>query len=336
MALIRNELRTGVLVLSSLVILAGILIFLGAPGAFGERRVFRVYFDNAGGINVGAPVMLAGRRVGQVARLISPVPAAERPRPELAAVVEVSVSNEAQIYRKQRVTMLQYSLLGEQVIDFTLGDEASGRATAGAAYVGERQPGLGDVGQRVLEKLDPVVDSATLAMKDLQKTSKNLTEITKDGSDMVLAIANFRQLGERLVVLSGTDGALQRTLGNLQELTGRESPLARALAHAEMFTGALAENRDIGVSLRNFRQASEALSVTARGLKTSVRCLRPGIDQTVHNAEQFTDTVKHQPWRLIWPSTKKYPDDSSQICGAPTPGCPAIAEKTAAKNPPRR
>ena len=78
MALIRDELRTGVLVLASCITLAGILIFLWAPGAFGERTTLKVYFDNANGINVGAPVMLAGRRVGQVARLITPVPVAER------------------------------------------------------------------------------------------------------------------------------------------------------------------------------------------------------------------------------------------------------------------
>jgi hypothetical protein len=338
MALIRNEMRTGVLVLTSLVMLAGVLIFLGAPGAFGERRVFRVYFDNAGGINVGAPVMLAGRRVGQVARLITPVPTAERPRPNLAAVAEVSVSNEAQIFVKQRVTMLQYSLLGEQVVDFTHGDEASGLAKTGATYIGERQPGLGDVSQRMLEKLDPVIKSATQAMEDLQKTCQNLTKMTKDGSDMVLAISNFRQLGERLAAISGSDGALQRMLGNLEALTGKQSPLARTLEHAETFTGALADNhRDVGVILHNFRQASEALSTTTRGLKTTVRCLRPGIDQTVHNAEQFTDTVKRQPWRLIWPSTKKYPEDqpnAAGLCAAPKPGCPpAIAEKTSAKNP---
>ena len=338
MALIRNELRTGVLLLTSLTVLAGVLIFLGAPGAFCERRIYRVYFDNASGINVGAPVMLVGRRVGQVARLISPVPSADRPRPDLAALVEVTVTCDTRIYRKQRVTMLQYSLLGEQVVDFTLGDEASGIAPGGTSYIGERQPGLGDVGQKMLEKLDPVMGSAAIAMQDLQKTSAQLREITQQGSDLVVAIANFRQLGERFLVISGTDGALQRTLSNVEALTGKDSPLSRTLVHAEAFTGTLAGNRDVGATLHNFRQASEALSATTRGLKASVCRIRPGIDQTVHNAEQFTDTVKRQPWRLIWPSTKKYPEDqpdAAQMCIAPkpSPGCPPMI---AAKNPPKR
>ena len=309
MGLIRNELRTGLLAIVAAAVLTGVLIYLGAPGLFSERQIYRVYFDNASGITVGSPVMLAGRRIGQVSKLVSPVPESERPRKELAAIVEVAVAHDAKIYQEEHVTMLQYSLLGEQVIDFTQGNEASGLATAETKFIGERQLGLSDVGQQVLAKLDPVVGSATLAMKDLQKTCSHLTEITQEGSDMVVAIANFRQLGERLTVLSGSNGAFQHTLDNLEDLTAKEGPLGKALANAEKFTGELADNKDIGLSLRNFRHASETLSTTARGLRSSVRGIKPGIDQTVHNAEQFTDTVKRQPWRLIWPSTKKYPED---------------------------
>lgn len=325
MALIRNELRTGMLVLITAAVLAAVLIYLGAPGLSGEQRTFRVYFDNAGGISVGAPVMLAGRKIGQVSRLVSPIPEAVRPRPDLAAAVVIAVEPNSKIYRQEKVTMLQYSLLGEQVIDFTNGNEASGLAPKGSNFIGERQLGLSDVGQKVLEKLDPVVGSATIAMEDLKKTCSHLAEITQEGSDMVMAIANFRQLGERLVGLSGSNGSLKHTLDNMEELTGKGGPLAKALANAQKFTNELAENKDISVALRNFRRTSENLNTTALGLNRSFRNIRPGVDQTIRNAEQFTDTVKRQPWRLVWPSTKKYPEDclkTPQPCSAVAERCP--------------
>ena len=175
----------------------------------------------------------------------------------------------------------------------------------------------------MLEKLDPVIGSATLAMKDLQKSSANLATITEQGSDLTSAIANFRLLGDQLVVLSGSDGAVQQTLDNLKMLTGEDSPLAHTITNAEKVTGDLANNKDISVSLRNFRRASENFSSSARGLRSGVQNIRPGIANTVHNAEQFTDTIKHQPWRLIWPSTKKYPEDKDKKCATPkgTPAC---------------
>ncbi len=319
MAVIRNELRTGLLVAITAAVLAAALIYLEAPGMAGERRIFRIYFDNAGGINAGAPVMLAGRKIGQVSRLISPVPQSQRPRPDLAVIVEVAVDRSALIYRQERVLMLQYSLLGEQVIDFTQGKEASGRATGDTSFIGEREPSLADVGQRMLEKLDPVLGSATIAMQGLQKTTEHLNEMTEEGSDLMLTLTHFRELSEQLLQLTGSDGAFQQTFDNLKALTGEDSPLANMLTNAEQFTGELAENKDIGVSLRNFRRASENFNSTARGLRSSVRSVGPGISRTVHNAEQFTDTVKHQPWRLIWPSTKKYPEDKPKSFSSPTP-----------------
>lgn len=312
MSVIRNELRTGILVLFSFIVFAATLIYLEAPGLSGERRIYRVYFDNAGGINGGAPVMLAGRRIGLVSKIFSPVPEAKRPKPNLAVVIEVAVDPKAQIYNESEVVMVQYSLLGEEVIDFVSGRESSGLAAADASFIGARRPGLSDVGQQLMEKLDPVVGSATVAMKDLQKTSARLSEMTRDGSDLVLAISNFRQFGERLLCITGSDGALMSALENIECLTDRDGPLALAFANAQKFTGALADNQDIEVALRNFRRASEDISSSASGVRKTVRCLRPSLDQTVRNAEQFTDTVKRQPWRLIWPSTKKYGDEECE------------------------
>jgi len=266
--------------------------------------------------------MLAGRRVGQVSRLMSPVPESQRPRPDLVALVEVAVDPSALIYKDEHVIMVQYSLLGEQVIDFASGNEASGLASTNTKFIGERQPGLSEVGQKMLDKLDPVIGSANLAMKDLQRTATHLNEMTQPGSDLTLAIANFRTLGEQLTFLSGSNGALYQTFDNMQLLTDKESPLAQTFKNAEKFTGSLAENKDINLSLLNFRQASENLSSTTRNIKSSVNCIRPGVGKIVHNAEQFTDTVKRQPWRLIWPSTKKYPEDQ--------PKCkpPAVAQRS--------
>ena len=64
---------TGLLVLSTVAVLTFILILLGAPGLFRPLVIYKLYFDNAAGIKLGAPVLLAGRKVGQVKSLNSPV-----------------------------------------------------------------------------------------------------------------------------------------------------------------------------------------------------------------------------------------------------------------------
>ena len=73
MQLRRNEILTGFLVVGTVAIVVAVLILLGAPGLFRPLVVYKVYFDNAAGIKLGAPVLLAGRKIGQVQKLYSPV-----------------------------------------------------------------------------------------------------------------------------------------------------------------------------------------------------------------------------------------------------------------------
>lgn len=315
MAVVRDELRTGLLVVFTSTVLAAVLIYLEAPGLSGQRNMYRVYFDNANGINVGAPVMLAGRKVGQVSRIIAPVPNADRPQPGLEAAVEVAVDPRAPIYREEQVTMLQYSLLAEQVIDFAKGNENSGLAPNNTAFIGQRQLGLTEAGAKVLEKLDPVIADARGAIQSIQATSDNLQRLSAPDSDLAQSLAQFRQFSSDMVSLSGTGGPIRCTLENLKSLTCDDGPLKATLSNAERLTGKLADNPDVEVSLSNFRRASENLRSTTRGIKNSVNCIRPGVAQTVRNAEQFTDTIKREPWRLVWPSKKKYPEEKC----SPTP-----------------
>jgi len=73
MQLQRNEIMTGLLVIGTIAVVAFILVLLGAPGLFRPLVTYKIYFDNAAAIKQGAPVMLAGRKIGQVQKLFSPV-----------------------------------------------------------------------------------------------------------------------------------------------------------------------------------------------------------------------------------------------------------------------
>ena len=316
MKIARNEIRTGLLVVLTLVTLVAAVIYLGAPGFFVPQKTFRIHFKNASGIKEGAQVMLAGRKIGQVRGLYSPVPEKDRPQPELEALVEVQVQASAKIYRKVTVEMVQPRLLGEAVIDFTYGEEASGLAPDRATFIGARPPGIADAVPAVLEKIDPVLSKAAAMFESLQATAENLTKVTAEGSDLPAALAEFRKFGTHLTEISGPGGSLRQSLDNVQALTGEKgklsqsldrfsamlapgSSLSKTLDNSERFTASLANNEDIKITLRNFRRTSESLDST-------LNQLRGQFTQVGANLAQASDTVKRQPWRLIWPSTKTY------------------------------
>ncbi len=318
----RQEIRTGLLVFLTLAIFVTVLIYLGSPGVFSRQKTFHIYFNDAAGMKPGAQVMLAGRKIGQVRRLFSPVPEGERPTPKSEVLIEVRVAADAPIYEKVRVQMAQPKLLGESVIDFTNGEESSGLAEDGHYFLGEKPSGIADAVPIILDRLDPVLKSTTATLESLQKTADNLTKITSDGSDLTVAFAEFRQFGKNLNEISGETGPLRKSLANVEtitgpdgkfskaldhltDLTGPKSDLAKTLENTQKFTDRLVNNRDLEVTLRNFRHASEKAT-------NSVDKIGDQFSAVGANLQQASDTVKHQPWRLIWPSTKTY-DEGQQV-----------------------
>jgi ABC-type transporter Mla subunit MlaD len=305
MQLQRNEVLTGLLVIGTVAVITGLLMLLGAPGLFRPLATYKIYFDNASGIKLGAPVLLAGRKIGQVEKLYSPVsreeeqqarevaaamhpsgpeatPTPSDGRPKFEVRIDVQVDKNAKVYRDARARLITLGLLGETAIDISQGTDASGRAKTGEIYAGERVPDFSEAAAKMLEIIKPVATEATATMKELETTAQNLNHLTDENSDLTLAIGQFKTFGEHLVDLTAPEGSLSVSLKNIERISHD-----------------LSANNNIEISLRNLRDSSEKLKSTIADLGPAGR-----------NIKEFSETVKTQPWRLIWPSTKKYPETS--------------------------
>src|SRR4029078_9137045 len=329
MQLQKNEILTDFLVIGTIAVVAFLLVLLGAPGLFQPLVTYQIYFDNAAGLKQGAPIMLAGRKIGQVQKLFSPVttqeekqaeaaeaaihqsdantgpsPPATPAKPRFEVRVDVQVDKSAKVYRDARVRMLQLGLLGDLAIDFTPGTSDSGRSKNGEIFAGERTPDLGEAAAKMLEVIKPVAAEATNTMKDLQNTAQNLNKLTDENSELNLALTQFKTFGEHLSGLTAPDSALSNSLTNIEKIST-----------------ILTENDNIKVTLQNLRSSSEKL-------KSATTDLQPAGE----NIKQFSETIKTQHWRLVWPSTKKYPEEASP---SPAPGQRTITVRKTATAKPR-
>ena len=310
MQLQRNEILTGLLVLATIAIVTGVLILLGAPGLFRPLVSYSIYLDNAAGIKLGAPVLLAGRKIGQVDKLYSPVSKEDEQRAEAAAEalrvaegnttgavtktkfearIDVKVDKTAFVYKDAKARLITLGLLGETAIDITQGNESSGRASDGEMFAGERVPDFGESIARVLDIVKPVAVEATATLKELQTTAQNLSRITDESSQLNMALAQMRTFAE-----------------NLTNMTGRDSDLNVALKNVQKISSDLSANDNIKLTLENFHASSEKL----KGILNDLDQVGEDLKTSGGNIKELTQTVKSQPWRLIWPSTKKYPEDN--------------------------
>ncbi|HEX8371876.1 MAG TPA: MlaD family protein [Chthoniobacterales bacterium] len=315
MQVIRSEIRTGVLVLLTIGALVALVLYIGAPGVFKKLNTYYVRIDNASGIKAGASVNLAGRKVGQIIDLKTPVPLKERPadKQNYEAIITIRVEADAPLYKICKVRMVAYGLLSELVIDFTNGDETSGLAMNGHVFIGERDPGLAELAPKVLEKLEPLLISGRETLTELKGAATNISSITADGSEFTLALSRFRALGDNLAGLTDPKGEFSTSLNDSM------GSLKRSLSSVEKITSDL-EGDDLKVTLANFRSASVQLNTVVKNANTAVGSLNNTVSQlgpelvaTGRNASQFTDTIKRQPWRIIWPSTKKYDEQPNDV-----------------------
>src|SRR6478672_814957 len=259
MQLQKNEIMTGLLVVGTVAVLVFVLVLLGAPGLFRPLVTYKIYVDNAAGIKQGAVVMLAGRKIGQVQKLFSPVSREEERRAEEAAAtfrpdepgasatpptgkpkyearIDVQVDRNAVVYRDAKTRLMSLGLLGEMAIDITQGTDASGRARDGEMFAGERNPDIGEAAAKMLEVIKPVAAEATNTMKDLHQTAQNLNHITDENSELNQALGQVKLFGEHIADLTAPDGALSHSLTNIEKISN-----------------SLTANNNIEVTLQNFR-----------------------------------------------------------------------------------
>jgi ABC-type transporter Mla subunit MlaD len=236
----------------------------------------------------------------------SPGPSPTPGKPRFEVRIDVQVDKSAKVYRDAKTRMIQLGLLGDMAIDITQGTAKSGRAKNGEIFAGERTPDLGEAAAKMLEVIKPVADEATNTMKDLQQTAQNINRLTDENSELTLALGQFKSFGQHLSDLTAPDSALSHSLTNIEKIST-----------------SLTENDNIEVTLRNLRNSSEKLKVATTDLEPAGE-----------NIKQFSETIKTQPWRLIWPTTKKYPEASSTPAVAGQ-GTTTVRKTARAKSRPR-
>jgi ABC-type transporter Mla subunit MlaD len=300
MQILRNEVRTGLMVLLTLGLVVGVVLYISTPGLFKPLKSFQIYFDNAAGIKPGAAVMLAGRKIGTVADIQSPVPLNDRPEHKLnyEAMVRVQVAQDSQIYKETTVAMRSFGLLAELVIDFTNGNADSGLAEPNAKFVGTRSPDLAEVGPIIIQKLDPVLKQSEATLAELQKTSRNLTVLTAQESVLAGTLKTFGEVGTNLKTITAKGGGIDSALVSVHDV----------LANVKNLTTQLQKDNNIEKTLVNFKASSAQLKVVLDSLDRTMATALPKLNVIVDDLSKLTGKLKEQPWRVLWPSTIKYPE----------------------------
>lgn len=337
MAAAKNiEIKVGALILISLVLLGGFIVVMGGLSL---ARVYNLYvdFDNPAGLQIGAPVKIAGVKVGKVDSLEF-MGNKKDPNVPWRALVRVKLSVEEKvreaIHEDATFVITTQGVLGEPFIAIVPGDVDKPAMPKDSVRQGKDPP-------RLDLFLAQASDLLAMAHKALTKEDGPLQDIAKHGASLIKGVdlliienrdtitritKNTEKLSSAAVDLvqatkDKVDGPqVKRILHNVDVLTATlakdTAPLLKktqdTLTHLDdiaMDTLGPEQRANIKKTLKEVEAIAISANKTAADVQGIVKHVKAGhgtvgalvMDEEIYDdLQEMLRDLKHNPWKLFW------------------------------------
>lgn len=286
---ISRELKTAILVLSSIALLIWGYNFLKGSDLFGTTTKFYVTYDNVEGLSPGAPVTINGLVVGKVSKINF----AEQGK----LLVEIVMTNPVEVTKSSIAVIYSPGFIGGKQIAIEVNFADKQIATDGDYLVGEKESGMLD---SLTEKVEPIthkldsvlynvnklvialnetLDPATQqnlkdALAELNKTMSNANGITSKVDKMVATnqgkidgiMTDFKSTSKNLNTLS-TDLVQADLKATIKKFDSAASNLEKILADIENGNGNVGKLMKDEALYNNLNKASKELNLLLEDVK---------------------------------------------------------------------
>jgi phospholipid/cholesterol/gamma-HCH transport system substrate-binding protein len=331
------EVKVGVLILVSLGILAAFVLIMGG---LSFERTYTVYvdFDNPGGLQSGAPVRVAGVKVGKVAELafmggkVDPKTNRRtlvRAKLNIEARVKESIHDDADFY------VTTQGVLGEQFLAIDPGSPQKGVLPEGTIVKGIDPPRLDLFLAKAYELLDTTMngirnnrelisDIATNTAGLLKGLNTTLTENRERINRTMTNLESLTAEANTLTVHARTqyvdNPKISRTIDNIDRLSSDiqkdSGPLLKDareslanLNRASKVVGGEEEQAKLKKTIEDVAQLAARANATAADAQAIVQHIKKGsgtvgalvMDEAIYDdVQEMVRDLKHNPWKFLW------------------------------------
>jgi len=267
-----SQLKVGLTVLAASITL-GILILLmsGTGGIFTRKILLKSYFDNAGGLRVGAPVRLQGVDVGNVTGIRVVSNPALRLTP-VEVTMKVSMRFHSSLHKDSVTTLSTAGVLGETYIDI---DSAQ-------AHGPEVQPG-DTLSTRESPQIEDVVRASQSTLQNLDNLEKRVDRIlafVESGQGSIGKVIYDPSLYNRL------NDTIAQFQGLVKEVTAGNGTLGKLLVDDELYRKANATVDKLNTVIDDLNAGK---GTAGKLLKDPT--LYDTANQTIGNVKKLTDDI---------------------------------------------
>lgn len=331
------EVKVGVLILVSLGILAAFVLIMGGL-SFEKTYTLYVDFDNPGGLQSGAPVRVAGVKVGKVNEMQF-MGGKIDPKTNRRTLVRAKISVEQRVKETIREDADFYvttqGVLGEQFMAIEPGSPAKPVLQENSVVKGIDPPRLDLFLAKAYELLDTTMtgirNNRELISDIATNTAgllKGLNTLLSDNRDRInRTMTNLEQLTTEANTLTQHARAnyvdnpkILRTIDNVDRLTTdiqRDSgPMLKdareAMANinrASKVVGGEEEQAKLKKTVEDVAQLAARANATAADAQAIVSHIKKGngtvgalvMDEAVYDdVQEMVRDLKHNPWKFLW------------------------------------
>ncbi len=330
------EIKVGILVLVALGIMTAFIIVMG-NFSLAEGFAFYVDFDFSGNLQKGAPVKVAGIKVGKIQAVqymggkVDPT-TKKRVYVRVTAWVEQRV--QGTIYEDAEFFVNTQGVLGEQYLEIVPGTAARKPIRAGTVHRGVNPPRMDLVVARLYEVLDGVtrllredketirnlLKSGTKALRtvdallsenrpEIKKLLVSLEGFTREGSSLITTVreglgppAKIRSL---VANLEKTSGSVSRDIDGLLAKTNKALDGVNRVS-AMVGPG---EEKKIRATLDKLVKLTDRVYTLTGDAQVMVARLNKGKgtvgailvkDELYHDIKEMVRDLKRNPWKFLW------------------------------------
>jgi len=296
---LKEEIKAGVIVVMSLVILSGSVILIGGSSLFEKSDKYYVRFMNAAGLEKGAQVRLGGVRVGRVANVYAP------DKPGEPVTVELAVKRGTVLYKGTRAQVGQIGFVGDIFLLLAVKDTTNKRIRPGDTIPSDEKVEM----DALMSRVNGLSQSVDALIRDVDKlfNQKNLkgvetlinnanNALVSGSSNLDKVAASLKATTERLDrVLNEVEGVVS---GNRAEVT---LLIRKAREDIEKAEGMIKSIESTAKSVERTSNSTDRL--IARQSK-NLDNLVSTMTRTTEDLQELLQEIKNKPWSIIYRERK--------------------------------
>jgi len=302
-----SELRVGFTVIIASVILAVLLLLMsGTTGLFTSHIMLRSYFDNAGGLRVGAPVRLSGVDIGNVSK-IRIVPDKDKQFTPVEVTMKVNTKYAFDL-RHDSVTSLDTAgVLGETYIDIDSSQASEAPVKDGDTLRTRTHPDFQEVvrsSQSTLENMDALLKRLDRIVAFVESGKGSIGKLIYDPSlydRFSLTVNDFKGIVDQIAKGQGSLGALvnkndayDKFLATLDKMNGVIDDLQAGKGTAGKFLKDPSVYNNVNDTVANMKKLTDDINAGkgTLGRLTKDEELARKLDNTISKLSDLTTRLE--------------------------------------------